>query len=109
MRIARAWATDGARLTPSAPSAPSAAETPPENLTKSRRDNAPAFRFISPAPPLLLDENTARSATVLPVLCKCWPVSGLVRGAYTASGRVGDDRLSPRRRSQMFKKTEEQE
>src|SRR5262245_32517114 len=40
MRSARAWATDGARLTPSAPSAPRAAETPPDNLTKSRREKA---------------------------------------------------------------------
>ena len=38
MRIARACATEGARLTPRAPSAPSAAVTPPESLTKSRRD-----------------------------------------------------------------------
>ena len=38
MRNARACATVGARLTPSAPSAPSAAETPPESRTKSRRE-----------------------------------------------------------------------
>src|SRR5205807_9738395 len=42
MRNVRACATDGARLTPSAPSAPTAAETPPESLTKSRRDRPPA-------------------------------------------------------------------
>src|ERR1043165_4997025 len=38
MRSTRACATEGARLTPSAPSVPSAAETPPESLMKSRRE-----------------------------------------------------------------------
>src|SRR5918911_2264347 len=42
MRNVRACATDGARLTPSAPSAPRAADTPPESLTKSRRVRPPA-------------------------------------------------------------------
>src|SRR5215216_1276217 len=41
MRKVRAWATDGARLIPRAPSVPSAAEAPPENLMKSRRESAP--------------------------------------------------------------------
>src|SRR5260221_14242997 len=47
MRSVRACVTDGARLTPSAPSVPSAADAPPESLMKSRRESAP--RIPEPA------------------------------------------------------------
>src|SRR5712692_1724535 len=100
MRSVRAWATDGARLRPSAPSVPSAAETPPDSLMKSRRDSAPR----DPASTSTAGAGTdaairATHSSCLALLRRAQRVvntqaytgadcHGPCREAYTASGHV---------------------
>src|ERR1700687_3749676 len=99
MRNVRAWATAGARLMPSAPNVPRAAETPPESLTKSRGESAP--RVPKPASSLgggtgagigagyLLIAIVERHHGVVNLSAYTPLLSGAGLEAYTASGRVG--------------------
>src|SRR5579872_7054641 len=111
IRNARAWAIVGARLTPSAPRAPSATETPPDRRMKSRRESV----LRTPVTPSTggVGRDAAMGTTAASCESQCTGLSCDGMKAYTASGRAGE-RLPPgtrpgRRRSHMFKKSEEQE
>src|SRR6266566_5219799 len=123
MRSVRACATDGARLMPSAPRVPRAAVIPPESLTKSRRESAPwepklasslgggAGAAIGERDPPTGIVELATGVVNMPGVQSA-TVRGRRRSLYCVRARRHrrrHSRLSPRRRSQMFKKSEEQE